>query len=204
MARSDAASSAKTNAASASPSAPAGRTSSGRGPTSSRREGSHDQTAAPGLMSSLSATLLGMGSALGELGGVGWDERPRRGLHDADVVAERVAQAAVDAVEALGRLVGELDALGLELLVGLAQVVGPQAEREARRALGDELADLLGRRVVVGRGPGALEEDLAIGIAGRADGQPAHEAHVDVGADLEAELADVEVQGLVLVEHEDG
>jgi len=53
--------------------------------------------------------------------------RVRGELHDADVVAERVAQPAVDAVEALGRLVGELDALGLELLVGLAQIVGPQA-----------------------------------------------------------------------------
>ena len=56
-----------------------------------------------------------------ELRGVGNDDRPGRRLDDADVVAERVAQPAVDAVEALGRLVGELDALGLELLVGLAQ-----------------------------------------------------------------------------------
>ena len=41
-------------------------------------------------------------------------------LGDADGVAERVAQAAVDAVEALDGLLGELDALGLERLVGLA------------------------------------------------------------------------------------
>ena len=78
-----------------------------------------------------------------------------------------------------------------------------ETEREPRRALGDELADLLGRLVVVRRRPGPLEQDLAVGIAGDADGQPAHEAQVDVGADLEAELADVEVERLVLVEHED-
>ena len=66
-----------------------------------------------------------------------------------------------------------------------------------------QLAHLLGRRVVHGRRAGRLEQDLAVGIAGDADGQPAHEAQVDVGVDLEAELADVEVEGLVLVEDED-
>src|SRR5258706_56780 len=45
-----------------------------------------------------------------------------------------------------------------------------------------------------------LQQDLALRVAGDADGQPAHEAHVDVGVDLQAELADVEVKGLVLVE----
>src|SRR4051795_6857903 len=58
--------------------------------------------------------------------------------------------------------------------------------------------------------PGALAgrqpvqpQARAVGLAGDVDGEPAHEAHVDVGVDLEAELADVEVQRLVLVEDED-
>jgi hypothetical protein len=55
----------------------------------------------------------------------------------------------------------------------------------------------------VGGRAGPLEEDLAVGVAGEADRQPAHEAHVDVGVDLEAELAHVEVERLVLVEDED-
>ena len=45
--------------------------------------------------------------------------RVHRGrLRDPDVVAERVAQPGVGAVEPLGRLLGELDALRLQLLVG--------------------------------------------------------------------------------------
>ena len=55
----------------------------------------------------------------------------------------------------------------------------------------------------MGRRSGLLQQDLAVGLAGDVDGQPAHEAEVDVGVDLEAELADVEVERLVLVEHED-
>ena len=134
----------------------------------------------------------------------GWGVQRLGGrLDEAHVVAERVAQAAVDAVEVLGRLLGELDALGLELLVGAAAVVGGEPGGEAGRALGDEVADLRGGRVVHGGRAGPLEQDLAVGVAGDADGQPAHEAEVDVGADLEAELADVEVERLVLVEDED-
>src|SRR5207302_10866968 len=45
-------------------------------------------------------------------------------LREADVVAEGVAQAAVDAVAAVGRPLGELHALGEQLLVSLAAVVG--------------------------------------------------------------------------------
>ena len=59
--------------------------------------------------------------------------------------------------------------------------------------------------VVSGSYTGGLgvSEDLAGGVAGHADGQPTHEAQVDVGGDLEAELADVEVECRVLVEDED-
>jgi hypothetical protein len=44
-------------------------------------------------------------------------DRPGRRLREPQGIAERVAQPAVDAVEVLGRLLGELDALGDELLV---------------------------------------------------------------------------------------
>ena len=52
-------------------------------------------------------------------------------------------------------------------------------------------------------GPGLLQQDLAVGLAGHVDGEEAHEAEVDVTGDLETELADVEVERLVLVEHVD-
>src|SRR5699024_9147463 len=39
-------------------------------------------------------------------------------LGDPDVVTERVAQRAVDAIRLLGRLLAELDALGAELRIG--------------------------------------------------------------------------------------
>src|SRR5258708_11078994 len=54
----------------------------------------------------------------GELVWAGLAPRQRRRLGDPDVVAERVAQAHVGAVEMLHRLLGELDALRLEVLVG--------------------------------------------------------------------------------------
>src|SRR5712692_7318517 len=61
-----------------------------------------------------------------------------RGLREADVVAEWVTQAGVDAVRALRGLVGELDALRLELRVGLPGVVGDEEEVTARSSLGHE------------------------------------------------------------------
>ena len=75
--------------------------------------------------------------------------------------------------------------------------------REARGALGHQLADLLRRASSMPGGPGQLQQDVAARLARDADRQPAHEAEIDVIADLEPELADVEVERLVLVEHED-
>ena len=46
--------------------------------------------------------------------------------------------------EEQARVLGELDALRLQLRVRLAAVVGYEPDREAGRALGDQLADLLG------------------------------------------------------------
>jgi len=132
---------------------------------------------------------------------VGRDDGPGRRLDDPDVVAERVAQRAVRAVEVLGRLIGELDALRAQLLVGLAAVVG----REAGEAVAPFVTrSRPGRRRVVHRRRPGFSRRSAVPLPRDADGQPAHEAHVDVGVDLEAELADVEVEGLVLVEDVDG
>src|SRR5579859_1866988 len=64
--------------------------------------------------------------------------RRRRPLREPDVVAERVAEAAVDPVWPFGRLLGELDALGLELVVRLAAVVSDEEEMAARRAFRDQ------------------------------------------------------------------
>jgi hypothetical protein len=61
------------------------------------------------------------------------------------------------------------------------------------------LRRLLGQR----RGPRLLQQDLPLGVAGHVDGQPAHEAQDDIGVDLQAELADVEVEGVALAEDVD-
>src|SRR3954451_23015977 len=88
------------------------------------------------------------------------------GLEDADRVAERIAQAEVDPVGLLGRLLRDFDALGEQLLVGGARVVGHEADPAAGRALGDELADGLGGVAVHRRRAGLLQQDLAARVAG--------------------------------------
>src|SRR4029077_13959259 len=45
--------------------------------------------------------------------------------------------------------------------------------------------------------------DLPIGITRDADGQEAHEAEILICVDFQAEFADVEVDGLILIEHVD-
>ena len=141
-----------------------------------------------------------LGVLLRELRRVGDLDRTLLRSPDPQWVAERVAQAAVGPVEALGRLLGELDALGLELLVDLVDVVDGEDAGHAQRALRDQLPDLLGGGLVVDRRAGPLQEQLVLGMAGDVDREPAHEAEIGVGVHLEAELADIEVERLVLVE----
>src|SRR3982074_1623627 len=124
-------------------------------------------------------------------------------LHDAQVVAERVAQSEVDPVRVLGRLLGDLDTAGLQGLVGLAAIVRGETEREPCGALGDELANLSSRLLVHPGRAGQLEKNVASGLPRNPDGQPAHGAQIHVTADFQAELADIEVDCLVLVENED-
>src|SRR5207302_8294716 len=70
-------------------------------------------------------------------------------------------------------------------------------------ALGDELADLLRGRVVVCRRAGLHEHELDVRLIGEFDREPAHRAEVGVRGYDHAELADVEVERLVLVEYVD-
>jgi hypothetical protein len=119
------------------------------------------------------------------------------------VVAERVAEGAVDAVRLLHRLLGELDAEVLEPLVCTAAVVGGEDGR-AERALGEQVADLGGDLVAVGGRARHFEVEVAVGRVREGDGEPAHEAEIGVGGDLEAELADVEIDRLFKVEDEHG
>src|SRR5690606_38903275 len=134
--------------------------------------------------------------------------RPVRGaglprLGDPDVVAERIAQTAVDAVGLFGRLLGELHPLGAQFLVGLAAVVGGEDEAEAHGPLGEQVANLCGVLLRHRRRAGALQQDLPVRLPRDGDRQPAHEPEVDVRADLHTQLADVEVERLVLIEYED-
>src|SRR6266480_2468073 len=117
------------------------------------------------------------------------------------MVAERIAQPAVDAVRSLGRLLGKLDALRAKFGVGLAAVVGREEQVSAGGPLGQQLADLGRGLLVERRRSRGLQQDLAITIAWDTYGQPAHETEVLVGIDLEAKLADVELERLVLVEN---
>jgi len=72
----------------------------------------------------------------------------------------------------------------------------------ARRTLRDQLADLLGRFLVVGGRARLLQQDLAA-VTWHIDGQPAHEAQILVAVHLEPQLADIEVERLLLIENVD-
>src|SRR5439155_22223359 len=121
-------------------------------------------------------------------------------LRQAEEGAERVAEAAVDAVRALGWPLGELDALRPHRLVGLPAIVGREEQGPAGRAFRHQLAGLLGGTFVEAWRAGPLQQDLA-GIARHLHRPPAHEAQILIGVHFEAELADVEVERLVLVEN---
>src|SRR4029453_3423893 len=124
-------------------------------------------------------------------------------LRDAQVVAERVSEAEVDAVGLVDRLLGDLHALRLELGVGLEGVVALEEEVAAGGPLGDELAHLRRGLLTHRRRPRLLQQDLPVGLPRQGDRQPPHGAELHVVGDLEAELADVEVERLVLVGHVD-
>src|SRR5436190_70349 len=125
-------------------------------------------------------------------------------LRQPERVPGRVAKAGVDSVGTLLRVLGELDAPALELLVVRAHVVGGE-EHRAREPLGHEPLDLLGRLGVHHRRPGdGHQHDRDIGLASGTDCQPAEVAQLayrDVGPDLHPQLLRIEVERLVLVVH---
>src|SRR5581483_10369526 len=99
----------------------------------------------------------------------------------------------------LDRLLGEVaHAARLQRLVKTPYVVRVENER-AHGALGDELPQLRGGRLVVKRRSWLLEEDLDL-VAREPHRQPAEGPLPDVLGLLEAELVHVEVERLVLVE----
>src|SRR5581483_12385050 len=98
-----------------------------------------------------------------------------------DLVAEGIAQAAVDAVAVVGGLLGELDTVGPQLLVGAETVVGLEHHHDAGRALGDQVAHLLGGLLVHHRRAGDVEHDLWNRLAWYTDGEPAEAAPSIVG-----------------------
>src|SRR6476619_4790476 len=116
--------------------------------------------------------------------------RGLQNLAEANVVAVGVQERAVDdAVGLLGRLL-------LDLGAGVLDVV------ERSLAVGDREDQRAGLVLVAAGDVGRVHEvDLQLGLLGGADSQPAHAdaVHDDVGADLEAEHADVEVDRRVLV-----
>ena len=111
-------------------------------------------------------------------------------LGEPERVARRVVEAGVDPVRALLGLLGELDAAGLELLVGRTAVLGGE-EDGAGEPLGGEVEDLLAGAGLHHRLAGhGHQHDGEVLLAGRADAEPAEVAHLghrDVGADLPAE-----------------
>src|SRR5690349_2613591 len=114
-------------------------------------------------------------------------------LHHPELVAGRIAEARVDAVRLLGRLLRELDAAPRELLEAGAAILGRE-EEPARGALGEQVENLLPRLVVEDRRAGDGHQHDRDVLAGYADGEPAevpHLRHGHVLADLEAELLGV-------------
>src|SRR4051812_13620956 len=83
-------------------------------------------------------------------------------LRDPQVVAEGVAEAEVDAVGLVDRLLGDLDALGLELRVRLVGVIGAEEQVSPGRPLGDQLAHLGSRLVAHRRRSRLLQQDRPV------------------------------------------
>src|SRR6266850_2606601 len=102
-------------------------------------------------------------SSLDAFAGDGQTVWRRRQLGDPHVVAERVAQPEVRAVEVRLQLGRELDASRLQRLVRLRGVVGDQPQREPGCAFGHQVAYLLPRLLVHPRRSGQLEKYVTAG-----------------------------------------
>src|SRR5690349_4744634 len=92
-------------------------------------------------------------------------------LSHPEVVAGGIAEPRVDPVRLLGRLLRELDAAALQLLVARPAVVGRE-EEPAGRALREQLVDRCARLLVEDRRAGDRHQCDRNVLAGDADRQP--------------------------------
>src|SRR3546814_5821939 len=113
-------------------------------------------------------------------------------------ISGRVAEGGVLAAVALRRFLGEVHATGKQALMGGAAVVDDEYERR-HGALGDDFAQGLRSHRIDRRRLRSEEAELEGRLVRVLHGQPAVVAVACVGVDAEAELADVEVVGFVLV-----
>src|SRR5919198_625321 len=123
-------------------------------------------------------------------------------LRQAEVVPGDVAEAGVDAVRLLRRLLGEFDAAALQLFVGLLRVVGRE-EEATRRSLRQQILNLpAGFLLEHGRPRDRHQRDRHVVLTPHADAEPAEVAHLrdgDVLAQFHPELLGVERERFVLV-----
>src|SRR5262249_54542212 len=128
----------------------------------------------------------------------------RLALGEAEEVAGVVGEHGGGAVGLLFGSAFEVDALALQLLVG-GRAVGGVEDAAAEHSLGYQGAELCGGFGVENHaGLGFHQGNLEIGLAGDSDRDPAEITHAGIGAQLETELVDVEVDGAVVVEDVDG
>src|SRR3989442_4321453 len=115
-------------------------------------------------------------------------------LHHPEVVPRRVADPGVDAVRLLRRLLRELDAALLELLVARPAVVGRE-EEAARSALREQRMDLVPGFLFEHRRAGDRHQGDRDVLAGYADAEPPEVPHLGDGhvlAELHPQLLCVE------------
>src|SRR5205807_203031 len=121
-------------------------------------------------------------------------------LGEAEAVAARILEDRLDTVEHFFGRPEELDALGGELLMGLAAVGGFEHAGSAEFTAGQQGAELGGGfRIVAAVGADFHQDELKIGLAFGAYSEPAKSAEFLIHAELEAQFLDVEFAGSILV-----
>jgi hypothetical protein len=124
---------------------------------------------------------------------------PFGSLRHAEPVAGIVFEQRFDAVEALDGRLRELDAFGLQLLVGLLAVGGFEYTA-AQHAFADQRAQHLGGFYIDFGIGGGHQDDFQVRLALGRHRQPAETVvHGRIHFEVEAQLVDVEVVGRLLV-----
>src|SRR5712672_3895060 len=115
-------------------------------------------------------------------------------------VSRWVTEAGVHIAVAARGLLRELDAYGMQALVGGAAVIYAQHERR-HRAFGHNRVHRLRRRLVKHRRTWLEEAELQRGLVRMLYREPAIVAVPHIRVDAKSELPDVERQCLVLISH---